>query len=296
MVCVVASCGLFMLGTSSAATQSPVLGADWSGSGGGFGSARPSLVSNGGDPTGVVGSISWESWGGPRATGVGISDYVAPNSTVAGGTQERATIVAFSLGECDGVSAYTAVEWYFPEHGQTFESDEYENACDYFDTPKFVPSHANIGHWLSPSLIITPRSLGTVKVGVPLIEAMQAAGIAIVAGGDGVYSPQVGVGPTSLFLRLSSSYRVGCVGAGVARTPSVSTEQGFRVGETVAQLKRVYGQSLRYVPAPSTGGMTDFAGYVLSESSGNLAFDVTTSGRVVDMEGGPGIGPNSCQG
>lgn len=96
---------------------------------GGFGQVRPATVFNGGDPTGLVSGISWSSWGGSTATGKGTSDYVGPNQTVAGGTQEPVTIVAFDLGTCDGKLMYQAVEWYFPQHGQSFNPGQYENIC-----------------------------------------------------------------------------------------------------------------------------------------------------------------------
>jgi hypothetical protein len=142
---------------------------------------------------------------------------------------------------------------------------------------------------------MTPRALGTVKVGMTLIGAMQAAGIAIVAIGDGAYAPQQGVGPTNLFLSLNSSHRVSCIAIGVGSSsrPAVSTQRGFRVGETVAQLKRVYGHSLRYVPARTTG-MGDPAGYVVTTSTGNLAFSVSASGGVEGIDGGPGVEPGPC--
>jgi hypothetical protein len=95
----------------------------------GFGHVRPATVFNGGDPTGLVTGITWSSWGGSTATGTGTSDYVGPNQTVAGGTQEPVTIVAFNLGTCDGKLMYQAAEWYFPQHGQAFNPSEYENIC-----------------------------------------------------------------------------------------------------------------------------------------------------------------------
>jgi len=95
----------------------------------GFGEVRPATVFNGGDPTGLVMHITWSSWGGSTAVGTGTSDYVGPNQTVAGGTQETVTIVAFDLGACGGTLMYQAVEWYFPQHGQTFNPGQYENIC-----------------------------------------------------------------------------------------------------------------------------------------------------------------------
>lgn len=102
----------------------------------GFGQVKPSLVSNGGDPTGIVSGITWSSWGGAMATGTGTSDYVGPNQSVADGTEESATIVAFDVGTCDGTYMYQAVEWYFPEDGQSFDPGQYEDIC----TGTYVPA------------------------------------------------------------------------------------------------------------------------------------------------------------
>jgi hypothetical protein len=116
----------------------PTLGrpvGDFSG-GKGFGQVEPATVFNGGDPTGLVSGVVWKSWGGTTATGTGTSDYVGPDQTVAGGSQEPATVVAFNLGMCDGTLMYQAVEWYFPQHGMTFDPDHYENIC----TGTYVPN------------------------------------------------------------------------------------------------------------------------------------------------------------
>jgi glutamate mutase epsilon subunit len=95
----------------------------------GFGEVQPATVFNGGDPTGLVQGITWSSWGGSTATGTGTSDYVGPRQIVATGTQEKVTIVAFDLGTCSGKLMYRAVEWYFPQHGQSFNPGQYEDIC-----------------------------------------------------------------------------------------------------------------------------------------------------------------------
>ncbi len=108
--------------TSSAASgAAPTLGvADAFGTGGvGFGQVRPTEISLGGDPTGILSGITWQSWGGSQATGTGTSTYVGPGQTVAQGAQETATVVAFDLGTCGGAPAYQQVSWYFPQQGQT---------------------------------------------------------------------------------------------------------------------------------------------------------------------------------
>jgi hypothetical protein len=98
-------------------------------SGSGWGHVAPASVYNGGDPTGAVNSIKWNSWGGLEATGTGTSVFVGPDQTVSEGTDEPVTIVAFDRGTCAGVYMYEAVEWYFPQHGETFDPSQYESIC-----------------------------------------------------------------------------------------------------------------------------------------------------------------------
>jgi len=104
--------------------------------GSGFGRARPAEIFLGGDPTGLVTKITWQSWGAATARGTGTGTYVAGNQPVAAGTQQRATVVAFHLGTCHGKLMYEAVEWYFPQRGEVFSASHYENVC----TGTFVPA------------------------------------------------------------------------------------------------------------------------------------------------------------
>lgn len=97
--------------------------------GSGFGLVKPSTINNGGDPSGIVTHISWTSWGGTEAVGTGIGEYVGPGQSIATGSQEPTTVIAFDLGTCDGKLMYRAVEWYFPQHGQAFDPGNYENIC-----------------------------------------------------------------------------------------------------------------------------------------------------------------------
>src|ERR1700719_3909220 len=91
-------------------TRPPVLGRAWGDATQyqhGYGEVRPSRIDNGGDPTGVVENVRWQSWGGGQAVGSGMSTYL-PGKIVADGTQERATIVAFNLATCRRARAFTA--------------------------------------------------------------------------------------------------------------------------------------------------------------------------------------------
>jgi hypothetical protein len=100
-------------------------------SGVGFGQVEPAAIALGGDPTGIVTGITWQSWGGAEATGTGRGTYVGPNQTAAQGTMEMATVVAYDLGTCKGAPAYLLVTWYFPAQGQTLHSGAMPavNAC-----------------------------------------------------------------------------------------------------------------------------------------------------------------------
>lgn len=97
--------------------------------GAGFGMVRPAQVFLGGDPTGNVTDVTWQSWGGPQAIGTGTSTYVGPGQHTSQGTPEKATIVAFDPAMCNGTYAYQAVEWYFPQHGNSFNPNVYTKAC-----------------------------------------------------------------------------------------------------------------------------------------------------------------------
>ncbi len=65
----------------------------------GWGTAHPSEIFNGGDPSGLVTNIHWSSWGGPTANGTGKNAIFMP----AGGYyKQRVTIQlrATDRGRC----------------------------------------------------------------------------------------------------------------------------------------------------------------------------------------------------
>lgn len=107
----------------------PILGEPWAPTQEGYGTVKPTSISNGGDPTGIATNVTWQSWGGPQATGQGMSTYVPSNATVSDGIAAQATIVAFNLSTCQGKTAYTAIEWYFSQHGGSFNPSRYINIC-----------------------------------------------------------------------------------------------------------------------------------------------------------------------
>jgi len=109
----------------------PVLGNKWNPSPDlkGYGTVMPSTLAFGGDVSGLVKNITWQSWGGLTATGTGKAEYIAPGDTPPQGVEEVATIVAFNLGVCGGKSAYNSIDWYFPQHRQSFKESDGTKVC-----------------------------------------------------------------------------------------------------------------------------------------------------------------------
>ncbi|HEY0279080.1 MAG TPA: hypothetical protein VGC32_12505 [Solirubrobacterales bacterium] len=109
--------GACVLGASAAnaegpsAVEVPILGSKAFAQpfGAGFGHAEPSVIFNGGDPSGEVSQIHWRSWGGPTAIGFGRNPIFRPK----GGYYRalaRVELRATNLGECNDHAAYTRLE------------------------------------------------------------------------------------------------------------------------------------------------------------------------------------------
>jgi hypothetical protein len=80
----------------------------------GFGHARPSMFSNGGDPSGTVTLIHWSGWGGAVADGVGQNAISMPGGGYYPGTAPI-QLRASDLGDCgDGIRAYLKLEYSVP--------------------------------------------------------------------------------------------------------------------------------------------------------------------------------------
>jgi hypothetical protein len=76
-----------------------------------------------------VKKVHWKHWGKQKATARGKGWYVPPGAANSQGHGAKARVVAFHLGTCGGKSAYTAVEWYFPQYGDSFDPDNYQAIC-----------------------------------------------------------------------------------------------------------------------------------------------------------------------
>jgi hypothetical protein len=105
------------LAASSAAAANPVLGAKAFAApyGKGFGTAEPSEIFNGGDPSGSVRNIKWSGWGNPSAIGYGLNPIFKPH----GGyfrKPARAELRATDLGMCGKQVAYRKLEIRIPKH------------------------------------------------------------------------------------------------------------------------------------------------------------------------------------
>lgn len=98
--------------TSSGSTNVPVLGAVWAPNQRGWGTQRPTEIYGGGAPEGLVASVRWTNWGRAIATGAGIGFADVPGHQTAG--RMHAVVLAWNLGDCQGMYSYRSVAWYFP--------------------------------------------------------------------------------------------------------------------------------------------------------------------------------------
>ena len=104
-------CGAALVGSAAGAiaqvTTLPLLGSSvfYAPQAKGFGTAHPSTISNGGDPSGIVTRIRWTGWGRPTAIGYGLNSIFKPN----GGYYPRLVRIelrAQQLVRCDGKLVY----------------------------------------------------------------------------------------------------------------------------------------------------------------------------------------------
>ena len=133
----------------------PRLAGPWGPNQQGYGKAHPSVIFNGGDPTGMIRNIRWKDWGAQQATGTGQAEYVWPGTSVADNGFSPAAVVAYRLGTCHGRPTYNAIQWYFPQYGERFDpSEPTYNLCTgeapdhpYVPLPRCPdsPLHASLG-------------------------------------------------------------------------------------------------------------------------------------------------------
>jgi hypothetical protein len=106
-----------LIASAASGAANPVLGAKAFAAvdGEGFGTAEPSEIFNGGDPSGEVTKIHWTGWGNPTAIGYGLNPIFKPG----GGYYRKPAKIelrATDLGKCSMQSAYTRLEVRVPKH------------------------------------------------------------------------------------------------------------------------------------------------------------------------------------
>lgn len=104
-------------GAASVSTSVVLGAASFAPNGEGFGTARPSVIFNGGVPSGLIRGIRWSSWGGRIARGSGMTSIYKPG----GGyyrTPVRAKIKAYRIGRCyeGGPRAYLRMKVRVPSY------------------------------------------------------------------------------------------------------------------------------------------------------------------------------------
>jgi hypothetical protein len=181
----------------------------------GFGKVEPNKVFLGGDPTGILNAITWQTWGGQEATGTGTGFWVRPGGFVVGAIPEPASIVAYDLGTCGGEYMYRSVEWFFPQQGQTFDPSLAWDLCKAY--PEALRHPTTSAGFVSPSANIS-CDLSYGEPGAPLGEAYCQT-----------LSP-----PQSVTMTTAGTYKtcggIGCLGNPGVGTPTLGYGYSVTVG------------------------------------------------------------------
>jgi hypothetical protein len=118
VLAIVCSLSVVLAATTASGASSVVLGsAAFAGPHGeGWGTAKPTRIYNGGDPSGLVTHIHWKSWGGRSAIGYGLNAIFKPH----GGYYSHLAQIelrAHGLGKCgSGPRAYTQLSFRVPSY------------------------------------------------------------------------------------------------------------------------------------------------------------------------------------
>lgn len=153
--------------------------------------------------------------------------------------------------------------------------------------------------WSSPLIEISPSSLGGVRLGMTVAQANRSAGVTFKVQGDGIYTSSSSGGTSSLAVGsvAVSGTTVVCFGAGASTsTQTVTTPQGFVVGETVTQLRDIYGSALVSYHTPP--GIANFSGYLVHGFGGTFVFVLNSAGTSIDTvyAGAANVNPVVCAG
>jgi hypothetical protein len=111
-------------GCSHSAKPVPSLGLVWEPYQSGWGTPHPSAVFNGGDPTGRITNVTWQSWGSPEAVGHGTGYYLSPTAAALTGELEPATIVAWGPRDLSGEARLSAGHLVLPDQGRKARSHD----------------------------------------------------------------------------------------------------------------------------------------------------------------------------
>ena len=99
----------------------------------GLGAVRPSRVELSTHHTQIIDNITWRSWGGQAAEGIGRAENAehAPDGILAGAPMEKAYVVA-TFGKCNGTPMYNKLTWSFVsfEDAHNKASNEWRNLCN----------------------------------------------------------------------------------------------------------------------------------------------------------------------
>ena len=236
--------------------------------------------------------LAWSSWGSQTADGSGLyTENTCNPDCAAGNLASFAVSVELSNpGDADGHRVFTSMSVHFTGQGSAYEAPK-----DFTITvPGSCPAMGGTdcsappspGAWNAQVISMTDRSLGNVTLGMTLAQASAAAGVPLTVAGNGLAWDGTDGSPEAAFSGGNGS-GVTVYLCGVSH--AVGTPEGFSVGDTVQDLKALYGTLLTYVPAGPGHGAP---GYVLHLVEGNIVFWPSHDGATItSMASGIGVTP-----
>ncbi|TSE01989.1 VWA domain-containing protein [Skermania sp. ID1734] len=136
------------------------------------------------------------------------------------------------------------------------------------------------GAWTDEMLVITPQSLGAVKRGMSPAQAQEAAGVSVVVE-DGSIEPQTAGSTPNLALLGNVEIHVAPQRISVSMhqalpisKPEIRTAQGFALGASLIELRRIYGSRLRPI-ASTANSSANF--YTVDADGGAIIFGEMTN-------------------
>jgi hypothetical protein len=156
--------------------------------------------------------------------------------------------------------------------------------------------HTGVTHsglWSDPSLRLTFRQLGIVRLGMPVSRANAISGGVFSFVGDGVYYAKYLPRRHGGAIHLDANSRVYCIRAPYRNNvQAVHAPHDILGGDPVSRIRARWGSRAHFVPAPTQGGISNYAGYFVRSHRHTLVYEFNPGDHTI---AGVAIGPRSLR-